>query len=458
MIKNFLGNRFGLYPTTRLMDGMKIYSLMIFLSLIGFQILPLFKEYVEPHLMDTIDIPTLNIEQYQRYIIFSIILMLLIIVFRWSIRNKFSFRNYIIHFCVRQAMNRSHFSLDNKETTAFELTRYKPPKTKLKWNNKERTTGKLYIRNRSDIENGLKKINLSSEIKGYNIETNYLTDDNHWYVYELYASRVAEKQTFDTKDEFDQWAGAADTYQLRLDDRTTQKLMNTVVVGRTRSGKTYGVMSLLFQMSLKSIKYNLYFIDPKNSDGKTLGLGFSPKHTVFENGDGNFPDNVLRLVNKFHSKMINRQNELNHLINGRMALDYAAFDLEPHFLFVDELPSLVESMEKKKKEELLNKLGIISKMGSGSGFYMILIAQKLNATVLPKEIQENMLNKIILGNAGNQTYMTAIDRVEDVPKKDYGTGEGVYIDDTMSKPRMVNFPYLKFIDDIERLDDVLKKE
>ncbi|OJF90987.1 type IV secretory system conjugative DNA transfer family protein [Alkalibacterium sp. 20] len=457
MIKNFLGNRFGLYPTTRLMDGLKIYSLMIFLLIVGYIFFPLYQEHAEQQFVETFGIPILDVEVYQSYIFYSIIIILFIIILRWTIRNKFSFSNYVLHFCIRQAMNRSHFSLDNKETTEFNLTRYKPPKTKLKWDNKERKTGKLFIRNRSDIEKGLEKINLSSELNGYNVETNYLTADNCWYVYELYALKTAEKKTFETKDAFDQWSNEANQYELRLDDRTTQKLMNTVIVGKTRSGKTYGVMSLLFQMQLKPIKYNLFFIDPKNSDGKTLGLGFAKENTIYETGDGNFSDDVLQMVDKYYQKMIERQNELNELINGRMALDYTSYNLEPHFLFIDELPSLIEGMEKKKQDQLLNKLGIISKMGSGSGFFIILIAQKLNAKVLPKETQENMLNKIILGNAGNQTYMTAIDRVEDVPKKNYDIGEGIYIDDKMSKPRMVNFPYLKFVDNIKRLDDVLKK-
>lgn len=440
------------------MDGLKVYSFMILLGLIGFVGLPLYKNYMEDELIEIFHISRLAIELYQLYIVFVIIFLVSIIALRWSIRNRVSFRNYTIHFRIRQAMNRSHFSLDNKETTEFERTRYKPPKTKLKWEDKERKTGKLFIRNRSDIEKGLENINLSSEIKGYNVETSYLTDDNHWYVYELYASKVAEKKTFETKQEFDLWALQADQYELKLDDRTTQKLMNTVIVGKTRSGKTYGLMGLLFQMWLKPIKYNLFFIDPKNSDGKTMGLGFSPEHTVFQSGDGHFSEDVLEMTNDFYEKMIERQNQLNKLIDGRMALDYTAFDLEPYFLIIDELPSLIGKMEKKQRDLFLDTLGTISQMGSGSGFFLILIAQKLDAQVLPKKIQENMLNKIILGRASNQTYMTAIDRAEDVPKKDYGKGEGIYIDDTMSKPRLVNFPHLKFIDDIERLDDVLVKE
>lgn len=192
---------------------------------------------MEDELIEIFHISRLAIELYQLYIVFVIIFLVSIIALRWSIRNRVSFRNYTIHFRIRQAMNRSHFSLDNKETTEFERTRYKPPKTKLKWDDKERKTGKLFIRNRSDIEKGLENINLSSEIKGYNVETSYLTDDNHWYVYELYASKVAEKKTFETKQEFDLWALQADQYELKLVDRTTQKLMNTVIVGKTRSGK-----------------------------------------------------------------------------------------------------------------------------------------------------------------------------------------------------------------------------
>lgn len=455
MISNFLGNRFGLFPTTRLMDGLKIYSFMVLLGLVGFVFIPFYESNIETQVIKIFNVSKINVESSQIYIVYIISSMLIVVMLKWTIRNQLSFKNYVIHFRIRQAMNRSHFSLNNKETTEFESKRYTPPKTRIKWNDKDKKTGRLFIRNRSDIEKGLERINLSSEIVGYNVETAYLTDDNHWVVYELYSFESAKKRVFPSQHEFNNWATQVRKYELRLDERTTQELKHTVIIGATRSGKTYSLMSLLFQMKLKPITYHLYFIDPKNSDGGTIGNAFSSEHTVVDDGNGNFTENVLSLVDVFYKKMIERQSELNQLTNGKVSTDYRAYDLEPYFLIIDELPSLVASLDKKEEKKFLDLIGNISRLGAGSGYFLVVLAQRLDSTTLPKQIQANMLNKIILGNADNQTYLTSIDRVEDVPKKKFGKGEGIFKDDTMSKPLMVNFPYLKYLDEIETLQEIL---
>lgn len=84
---------------------------------------------------------------------------------------------------------------------------------------------------------------------------------------------------------------------------------------------------------------------------------------------------------------------------------------------------------------------------------MILVFQKIDAQTLSKSIQSNMLLKIVLGNADNQTYITAIDRKEDVPQFIFGQGQGIYKNERMVKPRLLGFPYLRFIDDFNDHDD-----
>ena len=69
-----------------------------------------------------------------------------------------------------------------------------------------------------------------------------------------------------------------------------------------------------------------------------------------------------------------------------------------------------------------------------------------------------MLLKIVLGNADNQTYLTAIDRVEDVPNYNFGTGQGVYKNERMTKPRLLGFPNLKFINQYNKSADLTPKD
>lgn len=450
-LQNFLGNEFGLYPTNRLRNGVHFWLLQIFL-LLGWYVLP-FYDRIE---ISWIELPQLDIERYQSYLIALMTSMFIILFIRVAIRNKFSITNYIIQFNVRKALNRNHYNTPNTDVTEQDIKRITVPETKLKWNDWKKTTGQLHIRNSSDKEDKLERINLSSEIHGYNVETVHLSNDNHWYIYSLYSLKSAEKKVFEQKSEFNKWARSVGNYELRFDDRTTQELKHTVIVGATRSGKTYSWMSLLLQMKLKSVKYHLYFIDPKNSDGGTIGKSFSPTQTVVDDPEkGKFTEDVLLMVESFYNKMVERQAELNKLIDGSVAKDYRDFNLEPYYLMIDELPSLVATLDKKEEKRFLELIGNISRLGSGSGFFLIVIAQRLSAKTLPKEIQANMLNKIILGNADNQTYLTAIDRVEDVVNKRFGKGEGIFKDDSMTKPLMVNFPHLKFLDNVDKLKDVI---
>lgn len=93
MIRNLLGNRFGLYPTIRLMDGLKIYTFLIVLGILAFFGLPNYKKYAEPQVLETFKIKPLDVEQYQVYTVCLILSIIAIIVIRWSIRNRLSFKN-----------------------------------------------------------------------------------------------------------------------------------------------------------------------------------------------------------------------------------------------------------------------------------------------------------------------------------------------------------------------------
>ena len=79
--------------------------------------------------------------------------------------------------------------------------------------------------------------------------------------------------------------------------------------------------------------------------------------------------------------------------------------------------------------------------------FLLLIMQKSDATTLPTAIRSNLLLKIVLGNASSTTYTTTFESSSDIPVFNFRQGQGVFLDDTMTVPRLVSFPYLRFLDE-----------
>lgn len=68
-----------------------------------------------------------------------------------------------------------------------------------------------------------------------------------------------------------------------------------------------------------------------------------------------------------------------------------------HFLFFDEILSVLSFASRKEREEIEKLLGQLALKGRAAGFSLVVSAQKLNATSLPKSITEQCQTRIILG-------------------------------------------------------------
>ena len=102
----------------------------------------------------------------------------------------------------------------------------------------------------------------------------------------------------------------------------------------------------------------------------------------------------------------------------------------------------------EKTKEIIGEDNITEYLepSAGAGVFLFLIMQKSDATTLPTAIRSNLLLKIVLGNASSTTYTTTFESSSDVPNFNFLQGQGVYLDDTMTVPKLLSFPYLRFID------------
>lgn len=405
--------------------------------------------------------------KWRLYLVSPVVAILFVLLICWSVRNR-------LDKGPKQAIRR--WRLTKQLRKAILLARYETsithqnvkyailPEIKIYFDDKKMDSGQVWIRSSTRDNIRLAKAEISPDIKGYKLEQSYISEDGDWHIYYIYSVHLQIQPKFDSLIEYVSWAlDGVNDYQLKFDNRLITDLSNIEIIGATRSGKTYALLGLLIQIINKELDYELYFADPKNGDWKNYGNYIAQDKVATEDND------ICDLIDRVHSKMLQRQQIMNRELKSKASADYRDFKLDPIILVFDEYPSWHDSMsdeqDKSSKEKFKTaqkQLKRISQMGSGSGVFMILVFQKIDAQTLSKSIQSNMLLKIVLGNADNQTYITAIDRKEDVPQFIFGQGQGIYKNERMVKPRLLGFPYLRFIDDFNDHDyktpkDMFKK-
>lgn len=116
-----------------------------------------------------------------------------------------------------------------------------------------------------------------------------------------------------------------------------------------------------------------------------------------------------------------------------------------YILIFDEILSVVSFAEKKDKERIEKLLGQIALKGRAAGFSIVITAQKLNATDLPKSITEQCQTRIILGKSvSDETFH----QVTGMYKKDIGTvyrggkGKGYAVTPETDRPAYIKTPLL----------------
>ena len=194
--------------------------------------------------------------------------------------------------------------------------------------------------------------------------------------------------------------------------------LHMLLIAPSGAGKTM-LLNYLAGMILKR-QHMLYIIDAKNSSFGALfrNIGVPVATNI---------DEIIRML----SALVGEMEEIytKYFASGEAAIDsdYSTLKIKGHFLFFDEILSVLDSAEKKEKAEIERLLGQLALKGRAAGFSLVISAQKLNATDLPKAITEQCQTRIILGKmVSDETFR----QVMGVAKKDLahsyrgGVGKG----------------------------------
>ena len=232
-----------------------------------------------------------------------------------------------------------------------------------------------------------------------------------------------------------------------------------LVIGKSGSGKSYFLYSLLAQSVMAFGFQDVWILDPKNSSLSVLGKEYIKKHTGSNN------EEILEKLEEIQEIVLERKKELEPLLSNGLDKDYSDFGLQAISIYFDEYASFkswLQTQSKERQNKAMATINLLILEGRQLGVHLIIAMQKSDATILPTHLRENLLFSLVLGNSGEQTYKTGFGNeiASTIPERDREKGEGIYITDSSNVARTLRTPFLNF--DIwqgyRELDNLIKKQ
>lgn len=190
-------------------------------------------------------------------------------------------------------------------------------------------------------------------------------------------------------------------------DFTTEAL-HILLIAPSGAGKSRFLV-YLGGMALNR-QHRLHVIDAKNSDfGKVFRYAGVPVATEMEE--------IIQMLTGLVQEMEKRYSIL-YADDDHEGLDFREKGMPAHFLIFDEILSVLYYADRDEKAKIERLLGQIALKGRAAGFAIIITAQKLNATDLPKAITEQCQTRIILGKTVSED---TFHQATGMYKKDIGT-------------------------------------
>ena len=302
-------------------------------------------------------------------------------------------------------------------------------------------SGKVIIGTSIRFHKLFEDMNISSALGQYVVMEQYLSDDMNFYIYEFERSEI-KQLVFKDYNELKSYCSQCEDNTLFLDKKNKVPLHHTLIVGSTGSGKTYATYSLLLQLLNFSITPDIYIADPKQSSLYVLGKQIACDSTAGVTGE------IVLLLERFYHELTKREKELQKYLDKKLDSDYKDWELKPHVLIIDEFSSfmsVVSVLDKSTRDKVNMYLTNIIQKGRQLGFFMWIIMQKSDSKILPTYLRDNLVFKVVLGQATDTTYQTAFEEYASLPRLKFQPGYGLYSFQGLTRqPKVCSFPRLEF--------------
>ncbi len=315
------------------------------------------------------------------------------------------------------------------------------PKIKIDFS-KDFQIGTILIENHIKLDKKLEAVDISSALGKYIVTQQYISDDANSYVYEFEDASIDRQLVFNSYKELVAYTHEVGDYKLFMDSKNIVPISSLLLVGSTGSGKSYSTYSLILTMLNWEIKPDIMFADPKNSSLVVLGNHIAPENTA-----GTVED-IIELLERFHNQMQERKLEIQDKLNEKLDADYRYWSMPANVFIFDEFASfqsVINTMDKKTRDKVAMLLRNIVLQGRQLGCFLWILMQKSDATDLPTSIRDNLIWKVVLGNATSTTYITTFEKSADLPIRKFRCGQGLYSYQGLTRqPQLTSFPTLNF--------------
>ena len=287
-------------------------------------------------------------------------------------------------------------------------------------------------------------LDFSAGVLNYTVEDSYFSIDENWLILELHDFTRSRRLVFDDFNDFKSEIKKVPKNQLLIDQNLTIKNQHCLIVGRTGSGKSYFLETLIAEWLIHGV--DLSIADPKNADLSVISEKINGKSaTTF--------DQITKLISDFYDEMKRRMVQVREKLQDDPNKTAFDFGMAEKVLIIDEFGAFSAQLQRQKKTErdkIMGQLQEIIFMGRQLGCYLILILQKTDATTIPTSIRDNMGFRIVLGQNDATTYQTTFGTSSDIPKIKMKPGNGWYtVDGGTLSPRLAETPTINF--NLERI-------
>ena len=197
-------------------------------------------------------------------------------------------------------------------------------------------------------------------------------------------------------------------FQIKLDKATFFSLTGSgglLIVGRSGSGKTNATTYIMLK-AMSQCNCGLYIVDAKRAD--MYGL-----NQFLENGEkvvASTTNQIARLLRVLNENMSSRYK---HFKNGKWGQDFSEYRFRPYLLIIDEVSAMLAEAGKNKKE-IMGELRQIILRGRQAGIFTLISGQRIDATILDRDIILQLGTRIVMGQADMDTYRMAYPMVNDI--------------------------------------------
>ena len=227
-----------------------------------------------------------------------------------------------------------------------------------------------------------------------------------------------------------------------------------LMVGKTRSGKTTAVESMIIQLLAHGpdeYGSKIFILDPKGAELSRL------PHTMSPDEDGS-AKGMLQALREFEATRRKRQKVLDNLSEqyGRPVMWWEA-GMHPSVLFIDEWVAFQTLMPKKAPRDdpnyslqaLQDMVKVLVTMGASAGCYVILSTAEasVESAGVPSMIRSAMGTKILMRPTKQEGMLLwSSEKMEALPERRYAQGDAWVssTDGIHDNPSFVQFPKLDF--------------